>query len=535
MNKRKAIIMILCAVLLACAVCAPAAAQETSADIDSIISYELKENGADDVQQWIDGALCAGAGRKSEWFILALVRSGAEYDFSRYAAALQGYIEENSVSGATARERIALTFAAIGYDSNYIEEAAENSIGEQGLMSCVYGLHLINAGVSCPKTAQEVISAIAREQLPDGGWAVTGENADPDTTAMVLQAMAQYSDEYSEMIEPALDYLSAAQHADGGYSSFGTACPESAAQVLIALTAMGIDPLGDARFIKNGNTVVDGILKYRLPDGGFCHEAGGEANQTAAMQSLMALTALWRWENGLDGFYAIHADKLKPIDKSAAGLPAYTPSPDDELILPGGDPEKSEMPAWKIAAFSAIGALTLATIVIFAVKRKKSWKNYALVVIAAGACAFVVNRVDIKSTQSYYGAETDGALKTTICIRCDTVAGEREFIPDSGIVLDDTEINLPEGASAYDQLVAAARQYGLQLDSVTSAAYGTTYIKGLAYLYEYDFGELSGWMYSVNGEFANVGCGEYKLAEGDRVVWEYTCELGNDLGEDTRN
>ena len=176
--------------------------------------------------------------------------------------------------------------------------------------------------------------------------------------------------------------------------------------------------------------------------------------------------------------------------------------------------------------------MALAIIIVFIAKRKKSWKNYALVIIAAGACAFAVYRTDIKSTQSYYGSQTDGAVKTTISISCRTIAGERDFIPDDGVVLGETEIYLPEGATAYDQLVAAAREYGLQLDSVTSAAYGTTYIKGLAYIYEYDFGELSGWMYSVNGKFASVGCGEYELAEGDSVVWEYTRELGNDLGEE---
>ena len=95
MNIKKAICIILCAVLLACTVCAPAEAQETEADLDSIISYELNANGAADIQEWIDGALCGGAGRKSEWFILSLARGGGEYDFSRYAAALQKYTDEN--------------------------------------------------------------------------------------------------------------------------------------------------------------------------------------------------------------------------------------------------------------------------------------------------------------------------------------------------------------------------------------------------------------------------------------------------------
>ena len=55
------------------------------------------------------------------------------------------------------------------------------------------------------------------------------------------------------------------------------------------------------------------------------------------------------------------------------------------------------------------------------------------------------------------------------------------------------------------------------------------YISGIDNLYEFQFGDLSGWMYLVNGETPSVGCGEYKLSDGDTVQWLYTCDIGNDL------
>ena len=39
---------------------------------------------------------------------------------------------------------------------------------------------------------------------------------------------------------------------------------------------------------------------------------------------------------------------------------------------------------------------------------------------------------------------------------------------------------------------------------------------------EFDYGNMSGWTYSVNGEFPNVSCSAYKLSEGDYVRWIYT-------------
>ena len=55
------------------------------------------------------------------------------------------------------------------------------------------------------------------------------------------------------------------------------------------------------------------------------------------------------------------------------------------------------------------------------------------------------------------------------------------------------------------------------------------YIAGINYLYEFDFGELSGWTYRVNGEVPSVGCDKYELKDGDKVEWIYTCELGKDI------
>lgn len=60
--------------------------------------------------------------------------------------------------------------------------------------------------------------------------------------------------------------------------------------------------------------------------------------------------------------------------------------------------------------------------------------------------------------------------------------------------------------------------------------YNSAYIEGIHNLYEFDVGELSGWMYSVNDWFPNYGCSRYQLQDGDVVEWVYTCDLGEDVG-----
>ncbi len=62
--------------------------------------------------------------------------------------------------------------------------------------------------------------------------------------------------------------------------------------------------------------------------------------------------------------------------------------------------------------------------------------------------------------------------------------------------------------------------------------YNSTYIEGIHNLYEFDGGELSGWMYRVNGTFPNRGASAYRLTDGDQVEWVYTLDLGRDVGGD---
>jgi hypothetical protein len=69
------------------------------------------------------------------------------------------------------------------------------------------------------------------------------------------------------------------------------------------------------------------------------------------------------------------------------------------------------------------------------------------------------------------------------------------------------------------------------MEAVYTPSYGADYIEGINYLYEFDAGEQSGWMYRVNGAFPNYGCSDYILEDGDSIVWAYTCDMGRDLGK----
>ena len=114
----------------------------------------------------------------------------------------------------------------------------------------------------------------------------------------------------SEAIELALGALPACQMENGGFGDDGESS-ESASQVIIALCALGIDPASDARFVKRGGSVLDALLRFAKPDGGFAHtlEKGADgSNAMAGEQALGALTAYMRFKDGLHSLYDLRGE-----------------------------------------------------------------------------------------------------------------------------------------------------------------------------------------------------------------------------------
>ncbi len=478
--------------------CSAADAQEL---LDGLAAYALAQSDADSVQEWIDGTLTEHAGTTSEWYILALSQSGESFDFSAYRDALTAYLSENTVSSAATRQKYALAYLCTGGGDVYIAEVTGNSIGEMGIMSWVFGLHLLHNGCTgSPYTEADIVQNLLALQLPDGGWAVSGERGDVDVTAMTLQALAPHSDEYPEAIANALAFLSGSQLPGGDFASYGVPNPESTAQVLTALLSLGIDPRTDTRFVKNGSTLLDGIAAYRLPDGSFSHTMGGAVNQNACAQVFFALNALQQGRN------------------------PYL------FIAPSGAPMQWD--GRVTVTFCILGAGGLLCLVQLC-RKKRGMKHYLVILLAAAAGIGLVWFVRIESAEEYYQpdstVEAEIVGTVTLSIRADTVAGRVEHLPSDGVMLGITEFPLAEGDTVFDLLTRAAQEHSLHLEY--SGTPELAYVQGIGNLYEFEYGDLSGWVYHVNGVSPSVGCGACALQDGDAVEWLYSLDLGKDVAQ----
>lgn len=133
---------------------------------------------------------------------------------------------------------------------------------------------------------------------------------------------------------------------------------------------------------------------------------------------------------------------------------------------------------------------------------------------------------------------TDKELTCTLSVRCDTILqkigwlnNEKvDIVPKDGIIFVEKTVTFYEGESVFNLLLREMKRNNIHLEFENTPIYNSAYIEGIANLYEFDCGELSGWMYKVNGWFPNYGCSRYQLKAGDRVEWVYTCDLGIDVG-----
>ena len=343
--------------------------------IDGILAWKRAQQGVAEGQPLLSGELLTYAGSTAtDWLPIGLSRCGVEDDYDAYLAVLQSYVEQKYREPdkldrvkATEWHRISLAVLACGGDPTHFGKDADGNdinliadgvydrgktvdIGAQGLNGWLWGLitldsmkYNIPAGSSYTRT--EMIKKILSFQLPDDGFNLRfaqGSTADPDITAMAIQALAPYyrnaTFNVKDPVDKALDCLSKLQLDTGDFRSWGTRNSESVSQIIVSLCSIGVDPQNDSRFIKNGINLLDALFYYQQEDGGFAHSyesdpsnpsaVPGESDSIATDQALLALVAVWRQAQGMSILYdfrpgSVSAKILTPEESEVSFAGSY--------------------------------------------------------------------------------------------------------------------------------------------------------------------------------------------------------------------
>lgn len=321
-----------------------------------------------------------------EWMALGLARSGRTVPEGYYDAVVK-YVKDNIDSNgrldknkATENARIILALTAIGKDvtnvggHDLLAGLNEMSyLSKQGINGAIFTLIALDSHNYTPAgdvTRDKLVQAILNAQISgDGGWSLDGKNADVDMTAMAIQALAAYYKSNSsakKAVDKGLSWLSSVQQNDGGFTSWGAANSESCAQVIVALTALGIDPAKDSRFIKNGVSVLDALCGFAVNGGGFKHLATEtSANGMATEQGFYALVAYYRLLNGQTSLYDMTDVKLE-------GVKAEEPVNDTDKSDDTADTEVEDTSSGgQVVLWVVIGVVAVGGIAALAVTSKK--------------------------------------------------------------------------------------------------------------------------------------------------------------------
>ncbi|KAF1301829.1 hypothetical protein BAU16_08045 [Enterococcus sp. JM9B] len=298
----------------------------------------------------------------NEWLILALARNGYPQNSPLMTTYYQNVVRRlQEVNGQlhsvkyTEYSRLILALTAIGkkpaevadFDLFLPLQDFSKTI-YQGINGGIFALLALNAAPQqkTMTTRKKLLDYLLEKEIVGGGWTLYGKTPTIDITAMTLQALAPYRQQpaVKKAIDRGLTFLSKQQNSAGSFGSTKTENSEEIAQVILALTALDVDPTKDSRFIKKKN-LLEALVKFQLKNGGFMHVlpggnsngggAPGEANGMATEQALSALVAYQRLADKKTSFYQM-SDVVSLSDQETA---AQVSEQIKKLTQPNRQPE----------------------------------------------------------------------------------------------------------------------------------------------------------------------------------------------------
>ena len=521
---------------------------QSLSEADGILGYFAQKRGG----ELFAGLSFGGNDRAAICYMRLYGTDGAQAYLADVESAARSLMRSESFVRPTELQRAAVALSAGGSCPQDIVNAAaydNPDLDRQGLNAWIWALIAANCSAleaqdGALNTRQDLAQEIMSRQLADGGFAFSGSAADADMTAAAIYALAPLSadGEVTSALERAEARLRALQQPSGAFCSMGAENCESTAQAIIALAALGYDESDGAV-----SAAVNALAEYAR-SGGYSHLPDGEVNALASSQALEAFTALalaGRGERLYDAPPALQAAESAESHESVQSPQTSQVAPTEQTATipqnvtdeaPESTATAQEAPITgftiKLILCVSCAAAGAALLIAALVKKNRTAAVFGAVFAAAAGLVWLL---DIKTADEYYAQSApEGDITVTVLAECsaaldnmgsiDERVNTAAVIPADGVVLAYCEVPLPEGATAFDALALAARQQKVRVDG-SGTVYGV-YVSAIGHIAEFGFGDMSGWLYSVNGEYPEASCGEYRLHDGDAVEFHYTCGYG---------
>lgn len=492
------------------------------------------------------------SGSSDDWAAMSLSSLGHQDKVDEVAliTAAQKIVKEKINS--TNLERVTISLTALGYDVqkfpladgsvvNIIEEIAKYEKGQYGdglgtLNGYIFALIAYDCGqYPIPQgatwTREKVIDYILANQLSDGGWNLNNEGvSDVDITAMAIQALAPYYDQakVKTAVDRALDKLSDMQtrtgdHA-GAYNAWGAGPnANSTAMVILALQNLGLDSHKDPRFIKDGKSVLDGLLSFKMANDYFGYTNNFELNDKAMEQAYQALIA-YRDKKNIYLFPKPTKSFASVVTPTGLEILSY---PKREYFV-GEALDKTGLEARVHFSDGSSKIVGPGEIDLQGFDTETSGNKLVIANYSGQEARFYIlvkERKDPMNPEDPSKPE-EPEEKNLAYVSVIVPPGPRVHTNGWVMKAKTGYKIIPGKDTAFSILQKTGLSYNYNYHKIYKGVYVNT-IEGLS---EFDGGPYSGWMYRVNGVFPNHSASLHPIHPGDYVEWLYTRDLGKDVG-----
>ena len=516
---------------------------------------------------------------KGEWLVLALARGGiiSGTDTSGIGASYLNTLfttlrdsQDTKLTLSTDYARITLAMSALGVEApeSVLDVVRDyDRVTTQGINAVAYALLALDSkpynDEGDAALRNNYVAFLLNNACDKGGWVYGGDKpstADVDMTAMVIQALAPYygDAQVKTAVDNALKVLKSMQKSTGGFSTYGTYNAESTAQVIVALTALGIDPT------KWTNAdPIDALLHfYDASASMFRHTTNGKADQMATEQAAYALVAYNRFVSSQNRLY----------DMS------------DAFSESGNVKDPKQTVASAKLEIGSMGRQTVSMAVANTEDEVKSYIDTRLKLLTTKGPTYEVSVK--KLVPAVAGTETDpngtgGSFIATVTITMDgvtdtadiygTITATKYEAPKEDVTvtfqllgdthheikndadihtyrfnadempvwIDTVEVTVPDGSTVGDVFKKVMDEKGYTYVGLEGGYISSITTPDKVELTHKDDGRgNSGWMYLVNGKHADVGLNSYELKKGDVITWhwcdDYTIEEGSEKWSGSR-
>ncbi len=132
------------------------------------------------------------------------------------------------------------------------------------------------------------------------------------------------------------------------------------------------------------------------------------------------------------------------------------------------------------------------------------------------------------------------AVKTTgecsLLVTCekalasDSLAMEkRDVLPMDGVILTAESALIFEGDTVFDVVERILRENKIQVEFSKTQVYDSVYIEGISNLYQKDVGDMSGWLFKVNGEMPALSMSKIEVKDKDIIELYYSTDFMEDM------